>query len=274
MPDLKPGDPWTGDGYCVKCKEKREFSAVVSVVQARLMAKGYCTYCGTKLNRVLGAWLPPAPETMDEFRNRAGRAYMTDPVVHAKVKIAMNVSRLGNPDISDRELGIARDAAVYALAVTGDILNPEPVTVIGPLLDEDLRNFKPTHWAASNGMSGTFKPPDRLKVAWCYKSAQHAGHRYRYAGEDFWCDGALWPPEEHKASMTDISVAYPELRRSEVMQSGLDVDRLIQHQIAKNLADHDAEKMSQVFEPIPSIEDIAKAYDGCDDPACSLCKNL
>ena len=43
------------EGYCVKCKEKREFDGEVSVSESgRRMAKGSCPVCSTKMNRILG----------------------------------------------------------------------------------------------------------------------------------------------------------------------------------------------------------------------------
>jgi hypothetical protein len=43
------------EGYCVKCKEKREFEGEVTVSDSgRRMAKGECPVCGTKMNRILG----------------------------------------------------------------------------------------------------------------------------------------------------------------------------------------------------------------------------
>jgi ssDNA-binding Zn-finger/Zn-ribbon topoisomerase 1 len=45
----------TYNGYCVKCKEKRDFEGEVSVSESgRKMAKGICPVCGTKMNRILG----------------------------------------------------------------------------------------------------------------------------------------------------------------------------------------------------------------------------
>jgi len=45
----------TYNGYCVKCKEKRDFEGEVSVSDSgRRMAKGPCPVCGTKMNRILG----------------------------------------------------------------------------------------------------------------------------------------------------------------------------------------------------------------------------
>jgi hypothetical protein len=45
----------TYEGYCVKCKEKREFEGEVSTSDSgRRMAKGQCPVCGTKMNRILG----------------------------------------------------------------------------------------------------------------------------------------------------------------------------------------------------------------------------
>ena len=45
---------YTGDAYCVKCKEKREFTGEVHETNGRRMAKGICPVCGTKMNRILG----------------------------------------------------------------------------------------------------------------------------------------------------------------------------------------------------------------------------
>lgn len=48
-------DTETYNGYCVKCKEKRDFEGEVSVSDSgRRMAKGTCPVCGTKMNRILG----------------------------------------------------------------------------------------------------------------------------------------------------------------------------------------------------------------------------
>ena len=45
----------TYNGYCVKCKEKRDFEGeVVTSDSGRRMAKGACPVCGTKMNRILG----------------------------------------------------------------------------------------------------------------------------------------------------------------------------------------------------------------------------
>lgn len=45
----------TYNGYCVKCKEKRDFEGkVVESASGRLMAQGLCPVCGTKMNRILG----------------------------------------------------------------------------------------------------------------------------------------------------------------------------------------------------------------------------
>lgn len=43
------------NGYCVKCKEKRDFEGVVvTMATGRRMAQGTCPVCGTKMNRILG----------------------------------------------------------------------------------------------------------------------------------------------------------------------------------------------------------------------------
>jgi hypothetical protein len=48
-------ETYTGEAYCVKCKEKRDFTGEVKVSDSgRRMAQGTCPVCGTKLNRILG----------------------------------------------------------------------------------------------------------------------------------------------------------------------------------------------------------------------------
>jgi hypothetical protein len=48
-------ETWSGEFYCVKCKEKREASGEVQVSdKGTRMAKGVCPVCGTRLNRILG----------------------------------------------------------------------------------------------------------------------------------------------------------------------------------------------------------------------------
>lgn len=48
-------ESYSGEAYCVKCKEKREFTGEVKVSESgRRMAQGVCGVCGTKLNRILG----------------------------------------------------------------------------------------------------------------------------------------------------------------------------------------------------------------------------
>jgi hypothetical protein len=46
----------TYEGYCVKCREKREFEgSEVTLANGRPAAQGVCPVCGTKMNRMLGA---------------------------------------------------------------------------------------------------------------------------------------------------------------------------------------------------------------------------
>ena len=43
------------NGYCVKCKAKRDFEGTVEVTKTNMnMAKGKCPVCGTTMNRILG----------------------------------------------------------------------------------------------------------------------------------------------------------------------------------------------------------------------------
>lgn len=44
------------NGYCVKCKEKRDFDGnEVTLANGRPAAQGACPVCGTKMNRMLSA---------------------------------------------------------------------------------------------------------------------------------------------------------------------------------------------------------------------------
>ena len=47
-------ESYTGTAYCVKCKEKRDFTGVVVEKNGRRMAQGICPVCNTKVNRILG----------------------------------------------------------------------------------------------------------------------------------------------------------------------------------------------------------------------------
>ena len=51
---VETGETYTGDFYCVKCKEKRQFDGKVVEKNGRRMAQGICPVCGTKVNRILG----------------------------------------------------------------------------------------------------------------------------------------------------------------------------------------------------------------------------
>ena len=43
------------EGYCVKCREKRQFDGnEVELANGRRAAQGTCPTCGTKMNRILG----------------------------------------------------------------------------------------------------------------------------------------------------------------------------------------------------------------------------
>jgi hypothetical protein len=44
----------TYNGYCVKCREKRDFSGEIHENNNRRMAKGKCPTCGTTVTRILG----------------------------------------------------------------------------------------------------------------------------------------------------------------------------------------------------------------------------
>ena len=45
----------TYSGYCVKCREKRDFEGeLVDLANGRFAAQGACPTCGTKMTRMLG----------------------------------------------------------------------------------------------------------------------------------------------------------------------------------------------------------------------------
>jgi hypothetical protein len=46
--------PTVTNGYCVKCKDKRDFDGDIAETNGRRMAKGTCPVCGTRMNRILG----------------------------------------------------------------------------------------------------------------------------------------------------------------------------------------------------------------------------
>jgi hypothetical protein len=56
------------EGYCMKCRAKREFDGqVVTLKNGRPAAQGTCPVCGTKLTKILGmdaakarGWTAPA----------------------------------------------------------------------------------------------------------------------------------------------------------------------------------------------------------------------
>lgn len=51
----KKSEAATYNGYCVKCREKRDFEGEVKTADSgRRMAQGPCPVCGTKVNRMLG----------------------------------------------------------------------------------------------------------------------------------------------------------------------------------------------------------------------------
>ena len=55
MKEAVMAETWSGEFYCVKCKEKREASGEVRVNdKGTRMAKAVCPVCGTNLNRILG----------------------------------------------------------------------------------------------------------------------------------------------------------------------------------------------------------------------------
>ena len=45
---------YSGEAYCVKCKEKRQIEGQVEEKNGRRFAKGVCPVCGTKVTRIMG----------------------------------------------------------------------------------------------------------------------------------------------------------------------------------------------------------------------------
>jgi hypothetical protein len=55
MKEAVMAESWSGEFYCVKCKEKREATGEIKVNdKGTKMAKAVCPVCGTNLNRILG----------------------------------------------------------------------------------------------------------------------------------------------------------------------------------------------------------------------------
>jgi hypothetical protein len=55
------GTTGTYNGYCVKCKGKKDFEGAVVVSKTGMnMAQGPCPTCGTKVSRILGKAAPTA----------------------------------------------------------------------------------------------------------------------------------------------------------------------------------------------------------------------
>ena len=51
----KGGRAMADEGYCMKCRAKREFEGqVVTLKNGRPAAQGTCPVCGTKLTKILG----------------------------------------------------------------------------------------------------------------------------------------------------------------------------------------------------------------------------
>ena len=47
------GEKYSGEFYCVKCKEKRQTEGNIEEANGRRMAKAECPVCSTKLTRFL-----------------------------------------------------------------------------------------------------------------------------------------------------------------------------------------------------------------------------
>ena len=52
--EVPMAESYSGEAYCVKCKEKRHFDGHVEETNGRRFAKGICPTCGTKVTRILG----------------------------------------------------------------------------------------------------------------------------------------------------------------------------------------------------------------------------
>ena len=84
-------ESYTGEAYCVKCKEKRDFTGEVKVSESgRRMAQGICPVCGTKLNRILGKVLtcrvPRSTAALWNWKNAVHTAAVAWLIMHPQVK--------------------------------------------------------------------------------------------------------------------------------------------------------------------------------------------
>lgn len=65
-------EPWSGDVYCVVCRDKRTMlNGFIRVSDSgRRMAQGTCDVCGEKVNRILGKQEQPPAPTIEDILNR------------------------------------------------------------------------------------------------------------------------------------------------------------------------------------------------------------
>ena len=69
------------EGYCMKCREKRQFEGqVVTLKNGRPAAQGTCPVCGTKLTKILGMDAAKARPVNSDATTTARVRSRSDPV--------------------------------------------------------------------------------------------------------------------------------------------------------------------------------------------------
>lgn len=91
-------ETYTGDAYCVKCKDKVDFKGQVKVSDSgRRMAQGTCPKCGTKVNRILG--LQPGWTVVGSHIAPAVKPEVDKPIIGEENKAAnILAAQIGDPN--------------------------------------------------------------------------------------------------------------------------------------------------------------------------------
>lgn len=80
-------EAFTGDAYCVKCKDKiaMENGRIRVSDSGRRMAQGTCAVCGTKVNRILGREYPNMPIFQPQPTNEESSGKTAVQVIAAQI---------------------------------------------------------------------------------------------------------------------------------------------------------------------------------------------
>ena len=124
------------EGYCVKCREKREFDGQeVEMANGRRAAQGTCPVCGTKMNRILGkAKVYPAPAGGRAPRRRETMLGMHELIIKAGTVVDGTGAPARAADVAVdagriTEVGPALGAATRTIDADGLLVTPGWVDV-------------------------------------------------------------------------------------------------------------------------------------------------